>query len=112
METFYKQQFLKEISSHAEILVYDWSSGGDTEVVVEDIERIDFNAFEKDFYNKKMKDWRLPLENMWTEARIKYCNEKAELLAYFNVPRYDVPELMRSADDGKIWRDVWFNVSI
>ena len=112
METLYKQQFLKEISEHAEILIYDWSSGGDTEVVVEDIERIDFNEFEKDYYNKKMKDWRIPLENMWTEQRIKYCNEMPDLMAQFNVPRYDVPELLRSADDGKVWRDVWFNVSL
>lgn len=40
MEEVYKQEFLQDISSHAEILVYDWSSGGDPELVVEDIERI------------------------------------------------------------------------
>lgn len=40
MEALYKQVYLKDISTHAELLVYDWSNGGDTEVVVEDIERI------------------------------------------------------------------------
>nr|XP_014089703.1 NADH dehydrogenase [ubiquinone] 1 alpha subcomplex subunit 10, mitochondrial isoform X2 [Bactrocera oleae] len=109
IETFYKQHFLKDISSHAEILVYDWTAGGETEVVVEDIERIDFGQFEVDYHNKKMKDWRFPLEAEWCEARIKYCNEKSTLMNYFNVPRYDVPELLRDADSSKIWRDVWFN---
>lgn len=40
METTYKQEYLKDISVHAELLVYDWTDGGDAEVVVEDIERI------------------------------------------------------------------------
>lgn len=40
METAYKQEYLKEISVHSELLVYDWTHGGDVEVVVEDIERI------------------------------------------------------------------------
>lgn len=40
MEQVYKQQYLKDISQHAELLVYDWSEPGETEVIVEDIERI------------------------------------------------------------------------
>lgn len=40
MEEIYKQEFLHDIASHAEILVYDWSNGGEIELVVEDIERI------------------------------------------------------------------------
>lgn len=109
METFYKQHFLKSISTHSEILVYDWTAEGETEVVVEDIERIDFDTFEDYFFNKKMKDWRFPLEVEWCEARIKYCNEKHTLMSYFNVPRFDVPELLRDPDGGKIWREVILN---
>ncbi|KAH8407208.1 hypothetical protein KR222_010499 [Zaprionus bogoriensis] len=109
LETLYKQQYLKDIAGHAELLIYDWSSGGETEVVVEDIERIDFQVHESDPHNKKMLDWRFHLENDYSEARIKYCHEKPDLMNYFNVPRFDVPELLRSADDSKVWRDVWFN---
>lgn len=112
LETLYKQQYLKDISVHAELLIYDWSSGGETEVVVEDIERIDFEQHESDPHNKKLIDWRFPLETDWCEARIKYCHEKPDLMNYFNVPRYDVPELLRSADDSKVFRDVWFNVRL
>ncbi|TDG52277.1 hypothetical protein AWZ03_001107 [Drosophila navojoa] len=109
LEVIYKQQYLKDISGHAELLIYDWSAGGETEVVVEDIERINFEQYESDPHNKKMIDWRFPLETEWCEARIKYCNEKPDLMNYFNVPRFDVPELLRSAEDGKVWRDVWYN---
>lgn len=111
LESLYKQQYLKDISTHAELLIYDWSAGGETEVVVEDIERIDFQQFESDPHNKKMLDWRFHLENDWCEARIKYGHEKPDLMNYFNVPRYDVPELLRTADESKVFRDVWFSVS-
>ncbi|KAH8311826.1 hypothetical protein KR044_008203 [Drosophila immigrans] len=109
LDMLYKQQYLKDISGHAELLIYDWSAGGEAEVVVEDIERLDFQQHEADPHNKKMIDWRFTLEDEWCEARIKYCHEKPTLMNYFNVPRFDVPELLRSADDGKVWRDVWFN---
>lgn len=45
IDTWYKQKFLKEVSVASELLVYDWSNGGETEVVVEDIERIGRFAF-------------------------------------------------------------------
>lgn len=105
MESVYKQQYLKDISTHAELLVYDWSNGGETEVVVEDVERIDFDKYDK--YDPKMKDWRLEKEWDYCEARILYCNEKPDLMNYFNIPRYDVPELLRSPDDAKIFHEIW-----
>lgn len=40
MEDVYKNEFLKDIGTHAELLVYDWSNGGEIELVVEDIEKI------------------------------------------------------------------------
>lgn len=109
MENVYKHQYLKDISQHAELLVYDWTEPGETEVIVEDIERIDFDRFDK--HDPKMKDWRLPQEWDWCEKRMLYTNEKSDLMNYFNVPRFDVPELVRTADEAKKLRDVWFNVS-
>jgi NADH dehydrogenase (ubiquinone) 1 alpha subcomplex subunit 10 len=107
METLYKQQHLKEISQHAELLVYDWSNGGETEVVVEDIERIDFDRF--DHYDPKMKDWRLPAEWDWCEMRMRFTSEKSDLMNYFNVPRFDVPELLNDPDEYKAWHDVVYS---
>lgn len=31
---------------------------------------------------------------------------------YFNVPRFDVPEMIISGDDFKIKQDVWYDVRI
>lgn len=107
IEWNYKQRYLKEITQHAELLVYDWTNGGETEVVVEDIERIDFDRF--DHYDPKMKDWRMAGEWDWCEMRMRFTDEKCDLMNYFNVPRFDVPELTRSPEDSKAWRDVWYN---
>lgn len=109
METIYKQKYLKEMSQHAELLVYDWSNGGETEVVVEDIERIDFDRYDK--HDLKLNDWRENLyeEWDWCERRMLYTTEKCDLMNYFNVPRFDVPELVRAAEDSKVWHEVWFS---
>lgn len=104
IENIYKQQYLKDISTHAELLVYDWSNHGETEVVVEDIERIDFDRFDKD--DTHMRDWRMENEEEWTEARARYM-AKSDLMNYFNVPRYDVPELIVTPEDFKVWYDLW-----
>lgn len=104
METTYKQRYLKEITQHAELLVYDWTNGGETEVVVEDIERIDFDSF--DHYDPKMKDWRHPDEDAWNDLRMRFTRHKPDLMNYFNVPRFDVPELITSADDNKAYNDL------
>lgn len=53
MEDVYKNNFLKDISTHSELLVYDWSNGGETELVVEDIERIGWSFFPYTFFHKK-----------------------------------------------------------
>lgn len=33
IERQYKNKYLREISTHAELLIYDWTGGGDIEVV-------------------------------------------------------------------------------
>lgn len=52
----------------------------------------------------------MPQEWDYCEIRMKYADRKDKLMNYFNIPRFDVPELMRSGADSKIWHDVWFNV--
>ncbi|KAK7791763.1 hypothetical protein R5R35_012313 [Gryllus longicercus] len=97
VEEFYKLRFLKEISQHSELLVYDWSDFGDVEVVIEDIERIDFDQYDK--YELKLRDWRLADEWAWCELRQKYTKGRHFLMNNFLVPRLDVPELLIPAGD-------------
>ena len=49
--------FLIELIFLFKILTYDWSEGGDTEVVVEDVERLQLEYFDK--YDKQQSDWRM-----------------------------------------------------
>ncbi|XP_023016004.2 NADH dehydrogenase (ubiquinone) subunit ND-42 [Leptinotarsa decemlineata] len=103
IEKQYKQNYLKEISKHADMLIYDWSNEGDIEIVVEDIERIDFNRF--DIQDSQMKDWVYRLEEEWGCLRYKYADKKEKLMNYCNVPCYEVPELIVEAlDAGKYYR--------
>jgi NADH dehydrogenase (ubiquinone) 1 alpha subcomplex subunit 10 len=107
IEHGYKQSFLKDISNHAELLVYDWSEGGETEVVVEDIERIDFDNY--GHYDPKMQDWRIMTEWEWCEKRMDYTSKISNLDAQFNVPRFDVPELIMSPEDADILEELATN---
>ncbi|XP_021930157.1 NADH dehydrogenase [ubiquinone] 1 alpha subcomplex subunit 10, mitochondrial isoform X2 [Zootermopsis nevadensis] len=107
MEYFYKQRYLKEIGTHSELLIYDWSSYGDVEVVIEDIERINFDKFNK--YDTKMDDWKLPCEWDWNTARMLYTNDKDILMYSFLIPRFDVPELVLDAYDAHKFRKIWHN---
>lgn len=107
MEQVYKQQYLKQISNHAELLIYDWTESGDVEVVVEDIERLNFDDYGP--HDPKMEDWRISKEMEWTQARIMYSRNKHRIVHWMTVPAYSVPELLIDASDYKIFKDVWWN---
>ncbi|XP_014260850.1 NADH dehydrogenase [ubiquinone] 1 alpha subcomplex subunit 10, mitochondrial [Cimex lectularius] len=107
IEQEYKCTYLPEISTHAELLVYDWSEGGDVEAVVEDIERIDFDRYTK--YDKKLIDWKKPKENIWAEFRRRYADQKDELMEQFDIPLFDAPELLAPGEDVKVWTEVWYS---
>jgi NADH dehydrogenase (ubiquinone) 1 alpha subcomplex subunit 10 len=42
----------------------------------------------------------------------RYTNEKDDLMNFFLIPRFDVPELVLDAYDAYNFRKVWQNVSI
>lgn len=107
MEKSYKQKYLKDISEHSELLVYDWSDGGDPEVVVEDIERIDFDSYDEQ--SPQMKDWVFEHEEDWAYIRRKYCNEKEELMALTNAPMFHVPEMLMDPEEADLWDHTWAN---
>lgn len=98
IEDTYKNEFLPNISNNSEVLVYDWAEGGDHEVVVEDIERIDFDNY--DSYNTKLKEWRELTTAEWNVLRVEFADQKQQLMVDFNIiERYDAPELCYTADE-------------
>lgn len=75
-------------------------------MVVEDIERIDFDRFEKE--DEKMKDWKfMPQEPDWGEARMKYTHYAYELHCLLDIPNFEAPELLISPDDQKARDDLY-----
>lgn len=103
IEKQYKQNYLKEITKHADLLVYDWSVEGDMEIVVEDIEAIDFDRF--DIQDAQMKDWDLDDER-FSVLRYDYCEKKETMMAFCNIPCYDVPELIVGPLDAAKYHEV------
>lgn len=69
----------------------------------------DFDRFDK--YDPKMKDWKIQDKWEWNEMRNKVTNGKQELMCLFNIPSYDVPELVIGADDYKAQFEAWDSVS-
>lgn len=99
LEDLYKKDYLKKISKHAEVLIYDWSEEGEAEVVVEDICRIDMDRFTQ--YDTQMQDWRFDDEWDWKYKRLHFCNENVveEMLGWAEIPGVFVKEMMISAYD-------------
>ena len=54
--------------------MYDWTQPGEFDVVVEDIEKIDFDNI--GLYELKQEDWRFGDEETVAAARIRYTSEK------------------------------------
>lgn len=105
VEEIYKTKYLPKISEHAELMIYDWAQPGEVEVVVEDIERIDFDQYTK--YDNRMKDWDISVEKFWAEQRRLYADHKGDILSYLNIPLLDAPELWASGEDYEKYLKVW-----
>jgi len=67
-----KNDYMKKASVYSKVLTYDWSEGGDTEVVVEDVERLQLEYFDK--YDKQQSDWRMHKEETYSMYRGCYTN--------------------------------------
>jgi len=97
LEDQYKHKYLQEAGKHAELLIYDWSTYGEPEVVVEDIERIDFDSYDK--YDTKMEDWRLGDRSDWANRRWHYSAWKDTIMNLMHYPLVDIPEITIPAED-------------
>eukprot|EP00092_Neocalanus_flemingeri_P033038 GFUD01035932.1.p1 GENE.GFUD01035932.1~~GFUD01035932.1.p1 ORF type:complete len:450 (-),score=126.34 GFUD01035932.1:127-1476(-) len=92
-----KKQYLKLAAESSMVLQYDWSEGGDTEVVVEDIERLNMDYHDK--YDKQQKDWRLLTEDGFASKRNLYTH-KGDLLSQWMDPFWNADKLIWSSAEG------------
>ncbi|EFO23371.1 deoxynucleoside kinase [Loa loa] len=96
IEDSYKDA-LKEFRKHSEILVYDWTTPGNVDNVVEDIEDMDFDFFEhhkSDVFGtwengKNELDYSIA-RNFVTDKR------EAHALAFLGLPEHECGELYQS----------------
>jgi len=99
-DDLYKNQYLPVAGQSSYVLSYDWSEGGDTEVVVEDIERMQMDYHDK--YDKQQKDWRLLTEDKFASKRYMYSGEgRYHLAGQFRDPFYTADDLILTTEEGK-----------
>jgi len=100
MTSLYKDKMMKYLhvaSESSEVLSYDWSEGGDFEVVVEDIEALNMDYHDK--YDKQQKDWRLLTEDMFATKRNVYTDQ-TKLMAGFAAPFFSCDKLIFTPEEG------------
>ncbi|KAL7301016.1 hypothetical protein TKK_0006288 [Trichogramma kaykai] len=108
LEENYKRDYLSKISEHSLMLIYDWSQGGDTEVVVEDIENLNFDDYDE--LDVKLQDWRFTGGWIWKVHTKHYTYDRDQYLHNLDIMRTDVPEICASGNDIEVWDDVWAEV--
>jgi len=92
-----RKQYLRDAAEYSLVLSYDWSEGGDVEVVVEDIERLNLDYHDK--YDKQQKDWRLHTEDGYASKRQLYTNGNV-LNNQFRDPFWTADKLILSSSEG------------
>ncbi|KAK8776224.1 hypothetical protein V5799_030430 [Amblyomma americanum] len=98
IESLYKQNYLRSVRKETELLMYDWSHFGDTEMVLDDIEHIDFEGYLDDPYGPMMADWR-KIGDVWDDYRYRLTAEKDEVMNCLQMDLFDAPELFKSGED-------------
>ncbi|XP_076232586.1 NADH dehydrogenase (ubiquinone) subunit ND-42 isoform X2 [Calliopsis andreniformis] len=69
LEKQYKEQYLKVLSNHSHLLIYDWSKGVNYMDLCDNIESLDLNSTDE-----KLTDWIFESTSELTELRYLYDN--------------------------------------
>lgn len=99
LDRLYKQSYLRSIRDNTELLLYDWTTPGELDLVVDDIERINFEVHENDPYGPMLKDWKNKHDEDWSEYRYELTRNKHTVMCLLSVPYFDAPELLVSGED-------------
>ncbi|UMM23848.1 hypothetical protein L5515_004359 [Caenorhabditis briggsae] len=99
IEESYKDS-LREYRNHSKILAYDWTKPGDTDAVVEDIERLDLDFFEW-HSGDVMEEWNTIVDSIGWNGWRQYVTNKydARMLAFDGIPKHEVGELYTNPRD-------------
>uniref|UniRef100_A0A9N6WXM0 NADH dehydrogenase [ubiquinone] 1 alpha subcomplex subunit 10, mitochondrial n=1 Tax=Evadne anonyx TaxID=141404 RepID=A0A9N6WXM0_9CRUS len=107
LDKAYKQEYLKSMSNHSEMLVYDWAVPSNVETVVEDVERINFEQYGQ--HDTKLEDWCRIDEWDWNNSRRTFSTQQETLMQFTNVPAISCPEILIDGEDIKVFEKVMNN---
>lgn len=94
------KRYLKEAKVNSQVMVYDWSEPGETEVVVEDIEQLNFDYY--GIHDEQQKDWRHYNEHEATNLRLEYSSAEqynVNMSKACTVRNFDSEHLFYSAEE-------------
>ncbi|CAG5102026.1 Similar to ND-42: NADH dehydrogenase [ubiquinone] 1 alpha subcomplex subunit 10 [Cotesia congregata] len=97
IDKFYKEKYIPSISRHAHVLFYDWTEEGDMPTIVDEIQQLDFDNFDRE--TEKMDDWKFTTLDAQRAARDVFCNQAEALTHSTLVMRYDIPDVIVSGQD-------------
>jgi len=91
---------LREFKPHSKILAYDWSTPGDPDTIVEDIEKIDFDFFEW-HSGDIFEEWHQPKDEYWVSHYRHHFTSKWDMiiLGFNGIPTHECGELYVSIQD-------------
>lgn len=95
-EDMMKKDYIPKAAMNSKVLMYDWSEGGETEVVVEDIERLNLDYFDK--YDKQQADWRMFKEENYARCRTMYT-QRHRVLMNFKADYWDHDRIRMDAEE-------------
>lgn len=79
------------------MLFYDWTEEGDMPTIIDEIQDLEFDNFDRD--TEKMDDWKFTTLDAQRAARDVFCNQAEALTHSTLVMRYDIPDVIVSAQD-------------
>ena len=97
IDDLYKEEVLPFLAEHAEILMYDWTEPGDIDLIVEDLEKLDFDQYEA--RGTKMEDWRFYWDTDFDLKRRMYTSHRYEVIQYLDPETWDVPSLQMTDEE-------------
>lgn len=71
IERCYKEEYLPSIKDTVEVVHYDWSTFGDINHVVEDLERLPLDEMMDNRWSKKFEDWKGHQPRDWDQFRME-----------------------------------------
>jgi len=108
----YKNNYLRDMQEFSRVLVYDWSEGGDEEVVVEDIEATELDMIE--LYSNQQKDWRFHDEVNAAQRRYQCTNQRwiEKKLGCFLIDELHYNEIWKASnEDSIIMREIFRHIA-